>query len=1008
MKTGKLFLSAGMIAGSVMISQAADLVRDGRTQCSIAVRSDAPAPVRYGAWELVRYLKKISGAEFRIVNSPDGKSGSICIGTLADAELVKRAKVSPDAFKDEGFAVVGAGKDVYVIGQNPRGALYGCYHILKKHAGMRWLVPGDEGEYFEPKKNISVPEGTDLQNPALRMRKTHANELTAFLWLARNNMQAETMTWSFIDPKTGKRTRAADELDSLAVTGAAYGGHIMSYLMAGGSWQKAELEKLYQAHPEFFPLINGQRVLSARGGLNPNPCVSNPGLLDLLADSLYKNTRGKYGAQHYIVLANNDSMVWCECGNCKKLDNPEKVGTKGARSDRYWYMVNEVAKRVWKKDPAVKICGQAYQDFWYPPTRIRIDPRIRVMISYNNQCWRHSLTDPKCSVNRELCNILKAWEKTGHPFVVNRDEIGAYDGDGSPGFSYLPSEKVLFDNFKSYGELGLSGSLFCVNSPYPATLDFLKKRGPFYGKNLFWYAMWQICYLSSLYMWDPDFDFEKEYETITALYYGKAWAGGFREFRTLLTKYFTETPGCMGWGLGAPLGRSLDQAGSEEKLLALLDKAIAAAKTDPDPRVLKHVLRDKEIFFATWIPARRTYLENFKELTAYRRTAPIKIDGVLNEPDWKNADALSGFKPGGRTPKTAKIQPSSVRVVYDTDTLYIAVECMEPHPERIVAGKKVARDDSGWTDLGNSVEFFYNYPDMAERYYHLAVNSNGQVIDALHGPGSRDAAFTTGAKIATRILKDRWIMEIAIPASEIGMKCYDGSTWKLNVARQRKITDPGSASGKILSESSSCCNGAFHGAANFVNVKFAPARVSGLRQGLDVSSWKNPDFNTAIPDGKRPRAIRFKNVKGWQFTDEKELVPAEWRISADAAGSYLKETDENYFVRLEKGYITQYFIPRNKERLKISFQARGKGSFHLWTASYRNKKVRNAKGYDILKTTQKYRKWNLTPEWKTYQLETETTGVPTERIAVRFTVHPESVLELDNVYVSPFQETGKD
>ena len=306
------------------------------------------------------------------------------------------------------------------------------------------------------------------------------------------------------------------------------------------------------------------------------------------------------------------------------------------------------------------------------------------------------------------------------------------------------------------------------------------------------------------------------------------------------------------------------------------------------------------------------------------------------------------------------------------------------------------------------MELFYNYPDMAERYYHLAINSNGQVIDARHGPGSRDAAFSTNAKIATRILKDRWIMEIAIPSSEIGMKCYDGSTWKLNVARQRKITDPKSASGAILSESSSCSNGAFHGVSNFVNVKFTPARVAGRHQGLDVSSWKNPDFNTAVPDGKRNRFDRFKNRKDWRFADERELVPATWRISADAAGSYLKESDENFFVRLEKGFITQYFIPRCKGRLKISFQARGKGSFHLWTASYRNKKDRNAKGYDILKTTQKYRKWNLTPEWKTYQLETEMTGVPTERIAVRFTVHPASVLELDNVYVSPFQENGKD
>ena len=531
----------------------------------------------------------------------------------------------------------------------------------------------------------------------------------------------------------------------------------------------------------------------------------------------------------------------------------------------------------------------------------------------------------------------------------------------------------------------------------------MKNAAPYYGKNLFWYAMWQICYLSSLSMWNPDYDFSKEYETVNALYYGKAWNGGFKEFRTLLTKCFTETPGCMGWGLGAPLGRCLDQAGSEEKLLALLDKAIAAAKTDPDPRVLKHVLRDKEIFLATWIKARREYLANFRELTVYQRTAPIKIDGVLDEPDWKNADVLANFKPGGMTKKTAKVQQTCVRVTYDTDTLYIAVECMEPHPEKIVAGKTVPRDDKGWAVLGNSVELFYNYPDMAERYYHLAVNSNGQLIDARHGPGFRDAAFKSSAKIATRVLKDRWILEIAIPASEIGMKCYDGATWKLNVARLRKISDPGSPTG-LLAEGSSCSNGAFHGVQNFVNMKFTPRRVAGLRQNADMASWKNPDFNNAVPDRKRPRLTRFKNHKGWQFTDEKELVPAVWRISADAEGSYPREGDKNYYIRLTKGYISQYFIPHGKGKLKISFQARGKGTFHLWTCSYQDRKERKAVGYDILKPTQKYQKWNLTPEWKTYHFETASAGVPTERVAVRFAVHRNSVLELDNVYVSPVIE----
>ncbi|MBR4666516.1 MAG: DUF4838 domain-containing protein, partial [Lentisphaeria bacterium] len=777
-----------------MFAQAAELVRDGIAQCSVVIEQDAPPPVRFGAQELAKYLKKITGADLSIVkkNAPD--QGGIYVGTLADAELVKKANFMPSRLKEDGFAMIASGRNVYVIGQNPRGALYGCYHLLKKYGGIRWLVPGDDEEYYRKKTSVSVPEGIEVQNPYLKIRKTVADELTAFRWLARNNMLGQTRVGQFVNRKTGKRTPNADRLDELAVTGAAYGGHVMTYLMADCSWKQEPLQALFKSHPEYFPLIGGQRR-PMTGGISPKPCVSDPGLLDLLAENLYKETRGKYGSQHYIILGNNDTPVWCECEKCRALDDPAMEGTKGARSDRYWYMVTEVAKRVWKKDPSVMIAGWAYQDFWYPPTRVKIDPRIAVMISYNHQCWRHSIIDPACSVNDELRKIMRLWKKTGHPLIYNRDEIGAYDGGGSPGVYYLPSEKVLFDNFKAYKDLGFAGSSFCVNSPFSKMSKKMKNAAPYYGKNLFWYAMWQICYLSSLSMWDPDYDFAKEYETVNSLYYGKAWEGGFKEFRTLLTKYFTETPGCMGWGLGAPLGRCLDQAGSEEKLLGLLDKAIAAAKDDQDPRILKHVLRDKEIFLATWIKARREYLANFRELNVYRRTAPIKIDGVIDEPDWKNADVLTGFKPGGMTKKTVQVQQSYVRVTYDTDTLYIAVECMEPQPEKIVAGKTVPRDDKGWAVLGNSVELFYNYPDMAERYYHLAINSNGQVIDAKHGPGWRDAAFRTSAKIATRVLKDRWILEIAIPASEIGMKCYDGATWKLNVARQRKISDPASPTG---------------------------------------------------------------------------------------------------------------------------------------------------------------------------------------------------------------------
>ncbi|MBP5182238.1 MAG: DUF4838 domain-containing protein, partial [Lentisphaeria bacterium] len=842
---------------------------NGKTQCSIVVKKEAPLPVTFGAKELALFTEKVSSAKIP-VSDKAGSSKNIFVGTIEDPELVKESGVDASGLKEDGFALVVKKDAVYILGQNPRGALYGCYEIVKKYAGVRFLFPGEDGIYYSEKKTISIPEQKTVRNPYLPYRLIQCgDEINGATYLARNNLFGNAGTGKFIDRK-GRRAKTADAFESVADKAIATSGnsHIMTAMMFKWDWKNAKkhMQKLYDEHPEYFPLIDGKRQLIV-GAADANPCITNPALLDMMAENLYDHIKGKYGSQDFVTIGNNDTTVWCQCEECRKLDDPAKVGTKGARSDRYWYMVTEIAKRVWKKDPSIKLGGWAYQDFWYPPAKVKIDPRLRVMISFNNQCWKHAITDENCSVNTGFRKILAAWKKTGHPLVTNRDEIAC----GAVGECFLPSEKILYQNFKDYPSLGLAGSSFCVDSPFPAFTRWSKNRPPYFGKNYRFPAMWQTCYLSGVFMWDQNQDFDALYEEANSLYYGKAWEGGYKEFRKLLTKCFLESPGCFGWGQGAPLGRCLDAAGSEEKLVALMDKAVEAAKQSKDERSLKHILLAKEIFELTWRTARKNYLANFKELNVYRRTAPIKIDGVLDEPDWKNADALSNFKPGGHTPKDAKVEPTVVRVCYDTDHLYIAVECMEPTPEKIIAGRNVNGD---WRKLGNHVELFYNYPDMAEKYYHVVINSNGEKIDALQSSVSqRDTTFSTKAEYAVKVLKDRWILEIAIPASEIGMNCFDGATWKLNVGRVRKVAgiDKGSANSEAANtETSSCSNGSYHGAANFVNIKFTPKRAAGIHQGTDTAAWKNADFNTLVPDSTIQKYYRYNNEKRkivWKYAE---------------------------------------------------------------------------------------------------------------------------------------------
>ncbi len=1004
MSKKSIFILSAAFLYAAVCSADFKLAENGKTQCNIVVKKGVELPVSFGAKELALFTEKVTSAKIPVTNTAEKNAKNIFVGTLADKDLVKKAGIDAKNLKEDGFALIVKKDAVYIIGANPRGALSGCYEIVKKYAGVRFLYPGEDGTYYSAKKSIAIPEQNTIKNPYMRHRLIQCGgELNGATFLARNNMFDGIYPHFIIDRK-GKRTKNADAYESLAMKSVATAGnsHIYSGMMGAWKGQKV-MEKLYKEHPEYFPLVDGKRkFISTPWG--PNPCLSNPGLLDLMAENLYERLKsyGKYGYQRVVTIGNNDTTVWCQCENCKKLDDTTKAGTKAEVSDRYWFATVEIARRIWKKDPAIPLGGWAYHGFWYPPTKVKLDPRLQVMISFNNQCWKHTITDKKCSVNAELMRVMAAWRKTGHPYIINRDEISAV---GSVGSNFLPAEKILYENLKSYPALGYCGSTFCVYSPYPEFLKREKNEEPFFGKNYRYPAMWQTCYLSAQLMWDIHCDFDKLYEEANSLYYGKAWEGGYKEFRKLLTELFVESPGCMGWGQGAPLGRLLDPAGSEEKLAALMDKAVAAAKTDKDPRSLKHILQAKEIFELSWRAARKQYLENFKELNIYRRKGAVRIDGNLDETDWKNADALSNFKPGGHTPKTAKVQPSTVRAFYDRDHLYIGVECMEPNPEKIIAGKNI---NGVWSKLGNTVELFYNYPDMAGKYFHLAINSNGEVISAIqHSIAKRDTSFKTKAKFAAKILKDRWVLEIAIPASEIGMNCYDGATWKLNVGRNRKNS---AVDRKMFenrdTETSSCSNGSFHGAANFVNIKFASERASGIHQGRDTSSWKNADFNTLVPDESISKYYRYNKNGTWKFEDEKHLVPKFWSVTAGSIGTTKRDEKNlsNSYIQLEKGYIAQHFISSAEGKIKITFRAKGKGTMTIGTTSYTDHPDKKVRGYRQVKGTGKYKTYKLTDEWQTFTYETKKAGVPTERVSIRFYVNQKSLLDLDDVYVIPMPE----
>src|SRR2546428_6278870 len=91
------------------------------------------------------------------------------------------------------------------------------------------------------------------------------------------------------------------------------------------------------------------------------------------------------------------------------------------------------------------------------------------------------------------------------------------------------------------------------------------------------------------------------------------------------------------------------------------------------------------------------------EVTLGRTTGPIRMDGLLDEPDWQGAGLLADLTqqspvPGGPTPYHTEI-----RLLTDGATIYIGLRCADPEPGRIATHTMLRDADLSSDDAGRVV-----------------------------------------------------------------------------------------------------------------------------------------------------------------------------------------------------------------------------------------------------------------------------------------------------------------
>lgn len=180
--------------------------------------------------------------------------------------------------------------------------------------------------------------------------------------------------------------------------------------------------------------------------------------------------------------------------------------------------------------------------------------------------------------------------------------------------------------------------------------------------------------------------------------------------------------------------------------------------------------------------------------TIHRTTAPITIDGKLDEPGWFAAPSVGDFQFAWY--KTGKKEQTVTKMLWDDEHLYVAYLCEDAH----ISGVCVERDGSVWLD--DCVEVFAApNPDRPNVYFNLEMNVRGTSLDNYHPAGVGSTASKpwnpAGLKIATTVAgtlnddsdHDRyWILEAAIPLKDYAHVAkntppHAGDVWHLNLNR---------------------------------------------------------------------------------------------------------------------------------------------------------------------------------------------------------------------------------
>ena len=373
----------------------------------IVVPPTAPPQVNTAVGELADYVARITGERPKVIPETATPLAEQAF-YLGDTRLARKCGLGADVLEHDEWALQSHGDSLVVTGAAPRGCLYAVYHYLEAFLHVRFWNHQEE----------SVPVGKTLPMQGIHLRGRPAfdhRELCSLHVKDSGRLAAKLMLNSTRGNYYGQMNPLEKRNFGMeSIFGPPDFAHTFHLYIP--------YRKYYSSNPEFFALVDGQRMgadcTPANNAKAGSLCLSNQELRrELLANLKLFIAKGRDEARRrgaafpsLYDISSNDNQVVCECPNCHAIIEKYK-----AVSGLYLETINELADAIREEYPEVTLHTYAYLKTSEPPTGIKTRPNVCITLcDHDGNLYDDYTADDHPFIQRlrawrEVCGQMRVW-----------------------------------------------------------------------------------------------------------------------------------------------------------------------------------------------------------------------------------------------------------------------------------------------------------------------------------------------------------------------------------------------------------------------------------------------------------------------------------------------------------------------------------------------------------------------------------------------------------------------